>query len=278
MKIGLALGGGGARGIAHIGVIKALQELRIPIHCVAGTSIGAIVGGAYAAGAIDRAYKWVSEPNWRKLPRIFVDLHLSKKALIRGERIERFLRNMLPVSKFEELLIPFAAVATDLMSAEAIVLRSGDLCSAIRASMAVPGVFSPINRDGRVLIDGGLVDPLPVKVCADLGADMVIAVDLNNRGSNESMVDYPSLNVFSVIDETFRIVMNVARQRSLNASPSIMLTPSLLGIRFFDFHKARRIVEMGYAHAMRMLEDAVSDGVLVGIQDAADPGESAGRK
>ena len=119
---------------------------------------------------------------------------------------------MITAKTFDELNLPFAAVATDLMSGEEVVIRKGDVHTAIRASMSIPGVFSPVERDGKVLVDGGLVNPLPIEVCRQLGADKVIAVDLNCRGLDEPTKAYGALNVFSVIDETFRVVMNIAQR------------------------------------------------------------------
>ena len=250
-KLGLALGGGGARGLAHIGVIKALKELNVPIHCVAGTSIGAIIGGAFAAGIMDKAEQWASAPNWKKLPKLFLDLHLSKKALIRGDKIEKFFREMITVKTFDELNLPFAAVATDLMSGEEVVIRKGDVHTAIRASMSIPGVFSPVERDGKVLVDGGLVNPLPIEVCRQLGADKVIAVDLNCRGLDEPTKAYGALNVFSVIDETFRVVMNIAQKRYFPIpTPDIVLQPPVGDISILDFHKADKLVEIGYQYTI----------------------------
>ena len=251
MKLGLALGGGGARGLAHIGVIKALEELNVPIHCVAGTSIGAIVGGAFAAGIMDKAEEWASAPNWKKLPKLFLDLHLSKKALIRGDRIEKFFREMIPAETFGDLKLPFAAVATDLMSGEEVVLRTGDVPTAIRASMSIPGVFCPVEREGKVLVDGGLVDPLPIEVCRRLGADKVIAVDVNCRGKDEPIRAYGALNVFSVIDETIRVVMNIAQKRCFPVpTPDVVLRPPVSEIGFLDFHKADALVELGYDYTL----------------------------
>ena len=251
VKVGLALGGGGARGFAHLGVIKALRELEVPIHCVAGTSIGAIAGGVLAAGTLDRALEWAAEPNWKKLPKLFLDPHLSLKALFGGRRIEKLLRQMVPAATFEELSLPFAAVATDLMSGEEVAMRRGDVQSAMRASMAVPGLFCPVARDGRVLVDGGMVNPVPVSVCRQLGADKVIAVDLNRRGRDEPARDYGDLNVFSVIDETCKVVMKVASSRACPYdAPDLLLAPPVGNVKMFDFHKAAELVATGYDYAL----------------------------
>ena len=128
MRIGLALGGGGARGLAHLGVIRRLQELNIPIHCVAGTSIGAIMAGVMAAGNVNKALAWCAEPDWKKLPRLFIDGHFTNKALISGNQIERLLAEFVPVDAFTKFNLPCAMVATELRSGEEVVLRARDAC------------------------------------------------------------------------------------------------------------------------------------------------------
>ena len=148
MKIGLALGSGGARGITHLGVWQRLQELEIPIHCIAGTSIGAIAGATIAAGRVDEAISWCKMSSWKKLPELVLDLP-TMKALIAGRKVEKKLRQIIATERFSDLPIPFAAVATDLNTGEAVVMQEGDLISAVRASMSIPGVFSPIERVPR---------------------------------------------------------------------------------------------------------------------------------
>ncbi|MBR3921936.1 MAG: patatin-like phospholipase family protein, partial [Kiritimatiellae bacterium] len=176
-KVGIALGGGGARGIAHLGVYQRLVEIGVPIHCIAGTSIGAIVGAIVAAGNLDAALEWCSEPDWKKLPKLMLETSLTSKALTPGRRVEELLDGLIVAKDFKDLKIPFAAVATDLHTGEKVVMKEGNLLSAVRASMSIPGVFPPVERDGRVLVDGQLVDPVPVSVCRAMGADAVIAVD-----------------------------------------------------------------------------------------------------
>lgn len=137
------------------------------------------------------------------------------------------------------------------MRREEVVLRKGDVHTAIRASMSIPGVFCPVERDGKVLVDGGLVNPLPIEVCRQLGADKVIAVDLNCRGLDEPTKAYGALNVFSVIDETFRVVMNIAQRRDFPVpTPDIVLQPPVGDISILDFHKADKLVEIGYEYTI----------------------------
>src|ERR1700741_2045962 len=181
-KIGLALSGGAARGMAHVGVLRALAENNIPIDCIAGTSAGSIVAGAYAAGM---TIEGVAEFG-RNLGRPGIGrVTMSRLGIQSNERLEHYLRARLPVTKFEELRMPFAAVATDLKTNTAVVLKDqGDVPFAIRASCTIPGWYVPVvDEHGRQLVDGGLVAVVPSVVTRSLGADVVIAVDVNSEGA-----------------------------------------------------------------------------------------------
>jgi len=208
-KIGLALGGGGARGAAHVGVLRVLEEMHVPVDYVAGTSMGAVVGGLYASGmSPDEIESALTQIDWNDTltdRTQYKDLPFRRKedenryltsfeAGLRGRRLTlpsglqsaqkvRFLlqSNLIDVAHihdFSELPIPFKAVAADIETGEAVVLDHGDLSEAIRASMSIPGVFSPIEIDGRMLVDGGIADNVPVDVVRAMGADVVIAVDV----------------------------------------------------------------------------------------------------
>ena len=210
-KIGLALSGGGARGGAHVGVLEALEEMKIPIDYIAGTSMGSIVGGFYAAGySADEIRQLMMEVDWEAA---FTDRParrnqtMRKKELdaeflvpfrigfnkgsiqlplgvIEGQHLDQiFHRILLPVQEirdFDQLQIPFRAVATDLVTGQEVVLSAGSLPDALRASMSVPGVFAPVKLDGRLLVDGGMANNLPVSVVREMGADIVIAVDISS--------------------------------------------------------------------------------------------------
>lgn len=208
-RIGLALGGGGARGIAHISVLRKIEELRIPIDCVAGTSMGALVGGLYASGMpVGDMRQLVASTDWKRLfddslarpersyrrkqddrdSLVTLGVGINEKGLrlspglLQGERIlAMFERTTLAVSAlddFDRLPIPYRAVATDLNTGEVVVIGKGSLAMAMRASMSLPGVFQPVEVDGRVLVDGGLANQVPVDVVRAMGADIVIAVDV----------------------------------------------------------------------------------------------------
>ena len=178
-KIGLALGSGSARGLAHIGVIHALEEAGIKIDCVAGTSIGALIGSVYASGKLDALEKVYLGFDWKKIA-YFFDVVFPKSGLIDGRKVADFVREYVHAETIEHLLLPFQAVATDIGTGEEVALDRGDVIEAVRASISVPGIFTPVRRNGRVLVDGGLVNPVPVSTARSMGAEFVIAVDLNH--------------------------------------------------------------------------------------------------
>jgi NTE family protein len=176
-RIGLALGGGSARGWAHIGVIRALKNAGIEPDIVCGTSIGALVGAAYVGGELDRLETWVRSLRLQTVVS-FLDFSLNG-GLIKGDKLIDFFRSHFVDRDIRELERPFGAVATDLQRGREVWLREGRVTDAVRASIALPGLFTPVQRDGSWLVDGGLVNPVPVSLCRAMGADVVIAVDLN---------------------------------------------------------------------------------------------------
>ena len=178
-KVGLALGSGSARGLAHIGVIRALKEAGIEVDCVAGTSIGAMIGAVYASGKIDSLQNAYMAMDWKKIV-YFLDVVFPKSGIIDGKKVADFIREYVHSACIEELPLPFQAVATELNSGEEVVFEAGDVIDAVRASISVPGMFTPVRINGQVLVDGGLVNPVPVSVVRSMGADIVIAVDLNH--------------------------------------------------------------------------------------------------
>lgn len=175
--IGLALGSGGARGFAHLGVIYALKDAGIPVHAIAGTSMGALVGAFLAADRLNDLYHVVAKLDWRTLMR-YGDLTVNRSGFLEGKALHRELRSLLGVKTFAELPLPFRAVAADVRSGEEIVMGEGDPALAIRASCCLPGMFVPVKWKERWLMDGGLVNPVPVNVLRDMAADFVIAVDV----------------------------------------------------------------------------------------------------
>ncbi|CAN5715912.1 patatin-like phospholipase RssA [soil metagenome] len=177
-RIGLALGSGSARGWAHIGVIDALTEAGIAPDIVCGTSIGSLVGAAHVAGKLAALRQWAETATWRKIARL-TDLRLSGGGLISGRQVVAFLQDLGVGQAIESYATLYAAVATDMATGREIWLQSGPIHEAVRASIALPGIMAPARRDGKWLLDGGLSNPIPVSVCRALGADVIIAVNLN---------------------------------------------------------------------------------------------------
>jgi NTE family protein len=186
-KIGLALGGGAARGWAHVGVIKALTDCGVEVDLVAGTSIGALVGSVHASGNLGGFEKAILEID-RKKTISMLDVVFPKCGLLDGKKVTDFFKSFISGREFSDLGIPFGAVATDLQTSDEIWLTTDDVSRAVRASIAVPGLFTPVMIEDRLTVDGGLVNPLPVSLARSMGADIVIAVDLNHyiamRGNN----------------------------------------------------------------------------------------------
>ncbi len=175
-KIGLALGSGSARGLAHIGVLKVLDREKIPIACIAGTSIGAFIGALYSAGVSPEQMEEVAlQVDWRQMARL-IDPVIPTTGLIDGRKVSGFMSGLLPVRTFEELRIPLAVTATDVETGESFTIRRGNLLEALRAAIAFPGIFTPVRWGERFLVDGGLCNPVPIQLARDLGADKVVGV------------------------------------------------------------------------------------------------------
>ena len=280
--IGLALGAGVARGWAHIGVLKALEEAGCKPDIVAGTSIGALVGGAYLGGHLPALEGWARRLNRARLSRMF-DFKLGGSSVIAGRRVLQAFHPELSTLRIEDLPVPFACVATDLATGHEVWLRNGDLVEALRASYALPGIFPPLKIDGRWLIDGALANPVPVSVCRALGSRLTIAVNLNGEAIgevSEDIVDSESNGhtigdsgiqdeampsrikqlrrllrrpsdepgVFTVMARSLHIVQDrIARSRLGGDPPDVMIFPSVADIGILEFHRASEIIAAGEA-------------------------------
>lgn len=293
-KIGLALGGGAARGWAHIGVLKALQTAGIKPDIIAGTSIGAVVGGCYAAGHLDSLEGFARELTPRRIFG-YLDFNLAGNGLIGGQRLCDRLDRHLGNRRIEELATRFTAVATEIGTGHEHWLSRGKLVDAVRASYALPGIFKPVRVNGRWLFDGALVNPIPVSVCRALGARYVIAVNLNfDVVSRGAVVPSPDADfethsedeadeaadaaaptgvrgllkrqilgrgdgapgISTVMVDAFNIVQDrIARSRLAGDPPDAMITPRLQDIGLFDFHRAEDSIARGEHAAARHMED-----------------------
>jgi NTE family protein len=282
-RIGLVLSGGGARGFAHIGVLEVMEELRIPVHALAGTSMGAVVGGLYAQGLtpaelvqvvddIDWANAFEDTPPRRErslrrkrddflyltgLRLNFKDFSLAfPKGLIEGQQITNILGALtLPaatVRDFDTLPIPYRAVATDAVTGEAVVLSGGHLSRAQRASMAIPGAFSPVEIDGRLLVDGGLAMNLPVQVVRDMGVDVVIAIDIGSDPTETKQVE----SIFDIGGQSLGLLMhrNTLDSRALLREEDLFVAPHLPGIGTASFEMGPEAIAYGRAGAQEVAE------------------------
>jgi len=247
-KIGLALGGGFARGIAHIGVLKALEAEHIPVDFVAGTSVGALIGAAYCSGVSPAGLEEIaSKVRFRDLAR----WTLSRYGFATNLRMISFLNKVLKVKTFEELKIPLAVTATDFASGEGVVFRSGPLADPVRASCAYPGVFLPVTVNGRLLVDGMLAHSLPTKPVHEMGANRVIAVSLRSTWAVGG--DGPK-HIFDVIGQCFSIAqdMNCAQARQC---ADLVIEPDVSGFRYDDFERSADLVRLGEHAALDALPE-----------------------
>jgi len=282
-RIGLALGSGSARGWAHIGVVCALEERGVKFDLICGTSIGALVGAVYASGQLDQLEDWVTSLVWSKVVRL-MDI-TWKGGLIRGQRLFDLFRATFKDVDLAELGTPFGAIATELSSGREVWLRQGKLLDVVRASCAMPGLFTPVVHGGTVLVDGGLVNPVPVSMCRALGAELVIAVDLSwgklgpyrNLGRElpappespswigrltngwlggvQKTGEEPRIpSIFEVFNTALDIVeQRVARSRLAGEPADVLITPLLPDFGTMEYHRATEAIAEGRAAVERMM-------------------------
>jgi NTE family protein len=274
-KIGLVLSGGGARGFAHVGVIKVLEENKIPVDFVAGASMGGLVGALYATGrTLDEMERLIETLDWDDLLRgktSFEALSYRRKedrrnlpgAITLGGKgrklnlpsslnpgheiglvLDRLMLSYGDNTNFDRLPIPFRAVATDLVNAETVVLKDGSLAQALRATMAIPGVFAPVELNGKILADGGILNNIPTDVAADMGADIIIVVNIETQLGDRSTLQ----DLVGILGQTFYVATIENSRRSLRQADFI-IAPDLKNYTTFDFTAGKKIVELGYAGA-----------------------------
>ncbi|MGV3654388.1 MAG: patatin-like phospholipase family protein [Noviherbaspirillum sp.] len=287
-RIGLALGSGSARGWSHIGVIRVLEEAGISPDIVCGTSIGALVGAAYAAGELERLDPWVRGLTWQSVVGL-VDLKMGG-GLIEGGKLVDFFRARYDDQGIASLPKAFGCIATELTSGREVWLREGSVIDAVRASIALPGLFTPAQRDGRLLIDGGLVNPVPVSLCRAMGADIVIAVDLNwdligrrnlvsgaakapappasgsllnaifaklrpaprRNGTPPAVRDMPSM--LDVLSTSLNIMqVRITSSRLAGEPADVVIRPRLSDVAAMDYHRATASIAAGERAAQQVL-------------------------
>lgn len=246
-KIGIALGSGGAKGLAHIGVLKALEFYGIPISYIAGSSIGSLIGAYYAANPkIDQLEKFILNFNARRGFMLF-DPAL-RGGFIKGNKIEDFIAELLNHATFDSLRIPYAAVATDFNTAEEVVLSQGNLTKAIRASISVPAIFQPLWYDNRLLADGGLSNPVPDETVRAMGSDIVIAVNLDHLYTPNVIIKTPSfaqIPIHSIDILRHNLALNAIKTADVVISPKIPSVGLVGWNYFFNAEKAQELIQAG---------------------------------
>jgi NTE family protein len=241
--IGLALGGGVARGIAHVGVLRELEKNQIPIDLLAGTSVGSLIAGGYASGlSPDQLEQLAHTIRWSDLGRVTV----SRLGFYNNARTEEYIRANFPAAHFEKLRIPLGVVATDLQAGKMVVFTEGDLALAIRASCAIPCYYTPVLVNGRLMADGGLVGHLPAAVARGMGADIVIAVDVNSQ----SLPIPPPTNIFTIMSQALS-VMGRSSVTYLYQDADVVIRPRVEHIKPDDLSKASEMIAAGEEAARR---------------------------
>ncbi len=247
MKIGLALSGGAARGIAHIGVLQYLEERGIKPCCVAGTSAGSIVGALYCSGKSIAEMSHIAETmSWKDLVKISV----PRRGLIKSSRLLEILEEQMGKVTFDELKIPLIVNAVDLVSGKEVVLTEGPVAQAVCASCAIPGIFTPVKMHDYILVDGGLLDNLPAGLMQDRGVDHIIAV---NVGAQSPLQKEPD-SIFEILIQSFDI-MRRERDKPAYECADSLIEPDLGDIAFYDTGKQRLLIERGYEAAKAKLDE-----------------------
>jgi NTE family protein len=287
--VSLVLGSGGARGLTHIGVIRCLEANGFRISYVSGTSIGALIGGIYAAGKLETYADWVCALNRRDVLRL-LDWSFSRGSLFRGDRVIGVLEELIGEHRIEELAIGFTAIATDINRKREVWLNKGSLFEAIRASIAMPLVFAPVERNGVVLVDGGLVNPVPIAPTLNDDTELTIAVDLNGRaeqldtkpatgdepdeserskGLRERIAGFidkltptksePDPNAPNAVELALRSIdtmqTTIARMKVAAYSPDLMIEMPVNLCTFLEFHRGRELIDFGYRRTQASLRD-----------------------
>ena len=237
-RVALVLGGGAARGFAHVGVIRALEQEKIPIDLIVGTSVGSLIGAIYAHDANSFELEWTAF-SLEKGDLFDYTFLSASMGPVKGDKLEEFMRTKVAAANIEDLRIPFVAVATDLNRGTRVILDHGSLARAVRASCAIPGIFQPVTHQGRLLVDGGVIDNIPIEVARLRGADLVIAVDIS-----ENITNYNITNLVDVTMQAVRIMfkVNVGLRKH---TADVLIAPDVSGVGMTDFTQKKRSMQAG---------------------------------
>ncbi|MDD3242414.1 MAG: patatin-like phospholipase family protein [Eubacteriales bacterium] len=251
--VGIALGGGASRGLAHVGVLKVLREHRIPIDLISGCSMGAVVGGIVASGcSLDYLEKICVQMSFMDSRKLY-DVVMPRKGFIRGDRALSVIYTLVGDKTFDQLDIPFSCVTTCLEDAKLLTLESGRVVDAIRASISVPGIFEPVMIDGKMCVDGGVMDRVPVKAVRDRGADFVIAVDVAYHGTPRPQAK----NLVEILYHSYEL-MEWQANRSVIDTSDFLITPDTMPINPATLDQAEECIQLGYEAAASCVDDIIT--------------------
>jgi len=249
-KIALVLGGGAARGFAHVGVIRVLEQEKIPIDMIVGTSAGSLIGAIYANDANSFELEWTAFA--LEKDDIFdyaIFSAVTGMGPVKGDKLEDFVRTKVATANIENLKIPFAAVATDLNRGTRVIIDHGPVARAVRASSAIPGVFNPVEHQGKLLVDGGVVDNIPISVAREKGADIVIAVDIS-----ENVTNFNITNLIDVVIQSANIMFNENVQFKKKEA-DVLIAPAVGNVAMLDFTQKKRCMQAGIEAAQKAVPD-----------------------
>ena len=245
-SVSLVLSGGGARGLGHIGVLEVMDEYGFEIHSISGSSMGSLIGCLYAKGELENFKKWISQLNRIQVVRM-LDFSISRRGIIKGDRMFSKMRQLFELGDLENLPIPVNVIATKLFANETVCLNQGDAYQAIRASMSNPSVFAPVELDNEVLVDGGIMDNIPIRYARRKRKDLLVVVDVNAFiPFDQDRPKLNSTNYFNVMNQTVSLLIESNARQSLKAyPPDILVQLSRRSCDIFDFMAAERQIAYG---------------------------------
>ena len=249
-KVSLVLSGGGARGIAHIGVIEEIERRGFQIHSITGASMGALVGGVHSAGKIKELKEWGASLDKRKLIRL-IDFSFNSNGMVKGDRFLESMRTFISDSNIEDLPINYSAIAADLLTGTEKLFNTGSLFDAIRASVAIPGVFTPFKTETQLLVDGGVLNNIPVNHAIREKGDILIAVDVNDYSFNkDNEALHQKMSYFTLLNRTISIMIKKMNEVNLKQyTPDILIKIPIESASMYDFHDVEKLINIGKENA-----------------------------
>lgn len=256
MKIGLALGGGGAKGFAHIGILEVLTEAGIEFDVVAGTSIGSLIGAVYISQNLESLKEFAINISITDIP-FLLGPSWPKGGVFSGNYVEKLVDDFIHAENIEDLKKPYAAVSVDMNRAEVVTFTKGNLKRAIRASSSIPGLFKPVIFEDKFLVDGGVLESIPDRASRDLGADFIVAVDLlSNLEGSKSFNGAKNPSIVDIVQRTSILAQRkITEYKFKENPPDILIQPALSSVKIMDFHHGKSVIEIGREAAKKMLPE-----------------------